>query len=145
MARLLKENGKGIITAPTSFGVVFTSGVGPKEKVIEDIHEQIRQIGDSQDATEIKEHLNTLSSVYRATFAFRDGKLTLITDESNLVSGEKIWRKLPGLNVPNVYHAESEYEAALVSAELRVIQKHREFFKNNKEWKLFDYDTLLGV
>src|SRR6266568_7589295 len=112
MARVLEDGGRAVVTAPTSFGEIFTRGNKPRSEVMHSIEQTLRTIGDSQDAATITANLNTLSDVYRATFAQRGDHLVLVTDENELQSGEKIWRKLPGLTVPNFYHNEEEYLAA---------------------------------
>src|SRR6185437_3569163 len=131
MARVLNDGGKAIITAPTSFGEVFTNGKRPKEEVLNTINDKLEAIGESHDAHVIREQLNTLDDVYRATFAFREDRLVLITDEKELKSGEEIWRKLPGLTVPNYYHHEAEYQDAAEAAGLQLVTKQTKTFRNN--------------
>ena len=133
MARVLKGGGTGIVTAPTSFGEVFTSGRIPKEEAIKSINEALEKIGGNDDSKVIKEYLGKLDDIYRATFAKRDGKWTLIEDESLLQSGEEIWRKLPGLIVPNYYHVEQEYVDAFEKAGLNIVSTSRECFKTEEE------------
>ena len=133
MARVLKKDGQAVVTAPTSFGEVFTRGDKPKTEVITAIQKKLDEIGNSQDATVIKSHLDKLDNVYRATFAWRDDKWVLITDESQLKSGEVIWRKLPGLTVPNFYHHENEYVQAAEKAGLKVVEVHHQLFKTENE------------
>jgi len=133
MARVLKEGGRAIVTAPTSFGEVFTRGDKLKTEVVVAIQNELDEIGNSQDSSVIKMHLDKLENVYRATFAWRDDKWVLITDESQLKSGEMIWRKLPGLTVPNFYHNESEYVQAAEKAGLKVTEVHHKLFKTENE------------
>ncbi|MFA6533048.1 MAG: class I SAM-dependent methyltransferase [Patescibacteria group bacterium] len=153
MARVLKPYGKAIVTAPTSFGEVFTRGTREKKYVLKSIEQQLNFINIEisqipptlsererkiQEDTIIKNHLNKLDDVYRATFASRDGKWVLITDEGKLKSGEKIWRKLPGLTVPNNYHHEDEYIAAAKKAGFRVVEQHHKLFRTEKERRKYN-------
>lgn len=133
MARVLKQGGQAMVTAPTSFGEVFTRGDKSKAEVVAAIQNELDEIGNSQDSSVIKTHLDKLENVYRATFAWRDDKWVLITDESQLKSGEMIWRKLPGLTVPNFYHNENEYVQAAEKAGLKVTEVHHELFKTENE------------
>lgn len=133
MARVLKKGGRAVVTAPTSFGEVFTRGDKPKAEVIVAIQKELDEIGGSKDPTVIKSHLDKLENVYRATIAWRNDKWVLITDESQLKSGETIWRKLPGLTVPNFYHNENEYAQAAEKAGLKVVEVNHELFKTENE------------
>lgn len=133
MARVLEKGGRAIVTAPTSFGEVFTRGDKLETEIITAVQKELDEIGNSQDASVIKSHLDKLDNVYRATFAWRDDKWVLITDESQLISGEMIWRKLPGLTVPNFYHHESEYVQAAEKAGLKVVEAHHKLFKTEFE------------
>jgi SAM-dependent methyltransferase len=137
MARTLKAGGTAIVTAPASFGIVFTNGTD-KEAVSAHIQEVLSKIGNAQESAIIVAHLNELTEVYRATFAMREGRLTLITDENELFPGEEIWRKLPALTVPNRYHGESEYRQAFSDASLAVIETHRPHFSHREEQQQYN-------
>jgi ubiquinone/menaquinone biosynthesis C-methylase UbiE len=132
IARVLKKNGRAIVTAPASFGIVFTNGV-PKEAVLKHIAKVLAELPHDPTASEITTQLNQLEEVYRATFAIKNGKLTLITDENELEPGEDIWRKLPGLTVPNRYHSESEYLEEFANANLTVEACYRPQFQNSAD------------
>lgn len=129
MERVLKEGSMAIVTAPASFGTVFTNGV-LKEKVFEHIFEILEKLPANPSPSEIVAHLNELLEVYRATFAVRNERLTLITDEKTMEPGEEIWRKLPGLTVPNRYHPESEYLKEFTDAGFIVKECFRPQFNN---------------
>ena len=133
MARVLKKGGLAVVTAPTSFGEVFTRGDKLELEITNAIQKELDEIGNSQDASVIKSHLDRLDNIYRATFALRDDKWVLITDESQLKSGEMIWRKLPGLTVPNFYHDEKEYSQAAEKAGLKIVEVHHKLFKTEFE------------
>jgi len=132
MARVLKDGGIAVVTAPASFGTVFTDGTA-QEKVYEHISKVLGKITLNPSSGEIIDQLNELKEVYRATFAKKNGKLALITDEKQMVPGEEIWRKLPGLTVPNRYHPESEYLQEFADAGLKVKECFRPQFSNHLE------------
>ncbi|MBX7066557.1 MAG: class I SAM-dependent methyltransferase [Parachlamydiales bacterium] len=136
MGRTLKPNGKAILTAPASFGTVFGNG----SSYILHIEQILSSLPENPSPSEIVSHLNQLKEVYRATFAIRNRRLVLITDESKLIPGEEIWRKLPGLTVPNRYHGEAEYLQAFNDAGLVVERIARPRFNSEEEWSL----TSLG-
>jgi ubiquinone/menaquinone biosynthesis C-methylase UbiE len=132
MARVLKQGGKAIVTAPASFGVIFTDGTS-KEKVFEHIFKVLEELPLNPTFSEITSRLNQLKEVYRATFAIKQGKLVLITDEREIEPGEDIWRKLPGLTVPNRYHPESEYLEEFANAGLMMEACYRPQFNSDVE------------
>jgi hypothetical protein len=120
------------VTAPASFATVFTDGT-PKETVLAHIAQELAQLPENPAPEAIVAHLNTLKEVYRATFAIKSGKLVLIADENDLAPGEEIWRKLPGLTVPNRYHAESEYLKEFADAGFHIQNLHRPQFSSPTE------------
>jgi len=131
MKRTLKDGGVAVITGPTSFGLLFAND-RPVDEVQKDIDAALARIGESDDSEIITRHLNTLTDVYRATFAFREGRLWLVKDESVLNPGEKIWRKIAGLTVPNFYHSESEYYRAVKNAGFKSLEVVWPSFENEE-------------
>lgn len=136
MARVLKSNGEFILTAPASFGIVFTDG-SSQEEVQNHIASVLKEISPEDSPKTIAGKLQQLSEVYRATFAFREGRLYLVTDENILEEGEEIWRKIPGLAVPNRYHSEQEYLQCFQEAGLQVQNVFRPCFINVHERNVF--------
>lgn len=114
MARILKKGGEGIVTAPTSFGEVFTSGKHEHQMLIERLNVLVREPNPMQRL----QMLATEHEVHLATFVEDGDYLKLITDEHELQPGQKIWRKLHGIVVPNYYHPHEEYTAAFAKAGL---------------------------
>lgn len=115
MHRTLKAGGRAVMTTPASYGVVFTDG-SDAQLVQREILSALERIGTSRDAAKICAELKPLDFVLRATFAYREGKLVLIRNEADLEEGEEIWRKIPGLAVPNYYHSEGDYVIAAINA-----------------------------
>lgn len=68
MARVLKQGGRAVVTAPTSFGEVFTRGDKLKPEIIVSIQNELDEIGNSKDPTVIKSHLDKLENVYKSHF-----------------------------------------------------------------------------
>lgn len=132
IARVIHSGGKAVVTAPASFGIVFTNG-SEAGKIASHIQEVLAKLEPGSSPSEIASSLSELTEVYRATFAFRDGKLQLIENEADLMPGEEIWRKVPGLAIPNRYHSESEYLAAFSEANLQVDSIEHPFFSSEEE------------
>ncbi len=111
MHRVLEPQGRALVSAPASFDVLF---------MLEHTHDGLERIQKVLDSiplrptnTQVIQELNQLDFVLRATFKMEQDRLVLVQNLNQLSPGEKIWRKIPGLTVPNYYHDESEYlEAA---------------------------------
>lgn len=131
MARVVK--GRVVITAPASLDIVFTSGRRELFEIMKDIENVLNKI-DGEEPNSIVKYLSTLNDVYRATFVNIDGKLKLITDINDLKEGEKIWRKLPGMAVPNIYHSENEYINEAIKAGFEIVKISKPKFNNPIEW-----------
>jgi hypothetical protein len=52
-----------------------------------------------------------------------------------LEEGDAIWRKIPGLAVPNFYHSEQAYEDAIKVAGLKLVHVDRAHFTSIAEWE----------
>lgn len=142
LARVLQTGGKAVITAPDSFGTVFYGGQQSMDEVSAEIKLASTAINDSDDLSTkmIQGQLTKLTNIYLATFVLRDGKLILVTDEHNLQPGEEIWRKLPGLVVPNYYHSVSQYKAAFEKAHLTILQEYNSGFASEDERAKYNND-----
>ncbi len=141
MARVLKPSGRVIITAPNSFGIMFTGGGQTKDKVIVNVDEILKIINVNEgnlDTKFIQTEIGKLAHIFLGTFVERQGKLILETDEKDLVSGEKIWRKLENMVVPNFYHPITQYEEEFGKANLRVVEKMNDGFTTDGERKEFN-------
>lgn len=137
LARVLKEKGRAIITAPASFDVVFTSGNRPLSEIIQEIEEALNKIN-AHDRNSIKEHLSSMHDIYRATFIEDGGKLKLVTNKNDLENGQAIWRKLPGMVVPNYYHSENEYINEAIKAGFNIVKLEKPKFNDEKEFSEYN-------
>lgn len=117
IARLLRPDGRVLVTAPTSFEVLFTDDSDPVE-----VRELLEQLP-----------LEEISSIYRGTFTERNGKFELIRETARLFDGQPIWCKVPGRVVPNYYHPEEAYLDAFWAAGLEVVAIHRPCFHAEEE------------
>lgn len=116
-ARVVKEGGALLVTAPASFDTLFTDDSDPAE-IERDLAS--RPLGE-------------IASVYRATFVMRGGERVRLQSEAELQEGEPIWRKIPGLVVPNYYHSERAYLDAFEEAGFEVVAIHRPCFSCEQE------------
>lgn len=107
--RTLKKDGVAIIGAPTSLDVVFSNGTKTDAEVFLHIQQALNQLPDNPSAESISEKLLQLEEVLSATFYLKNNRLALVANESDLKEGEKIWRKLPKLIVPNRYYSKDYY------------------------------------
>lgn len=146
LIRVLKEKGRAIITAPASFEIVFTSGNRALPEIMREIEEALNKIN-VNDPSSIIEQLSSIHDIYRATFIEDGGKLRLVTNENDLEDGQAIWRKLPGMVVPNYYHSEYEYINEAIKAGFNIVKIEKpkfadliEFYeyneKSSKDFKL---------
>jgi len=122
MARILKLGGVGIITAPVSLEVPFTT-FGDEERKIARFKAELDGV---TDEAEMKTIATAHTDILRATIV-PDGSGWYVPEEAdNLELGQAIYRKIPGVVVPNFYHTEAEYEAALQEANLDLRQANKE-------------------
>ncbi len=151
LSRVLRQKGKAVVTAPASFGIMFTGGTRSRNEVVADVDSRLALINASSDPLRlavIQEHLTPVSGVFLATFSTRDGKVVRVSDESTISSGEEIWRKLPGLVVPNFYHSVQEYRNAFDRNELKILTEYSQGFSTRKELEIYneplDPESKLG-
>lgn len=144
VARVLKEGGRILVTAPASFGVVFTNGKQSERAVMNHIKQVLAKIDTSNDPNVIVNALSELNEVHRATFVRRGDKLVLVTNENQLQNGEPIWRKIPGCVVPNFYHCEEDYLVAIKNAGLTCEEVKRPCFFGPVKYKVYraEHDEL---
>jgi len=127
MAKDVTPSTRVVVTAPASFGAVFTDssceeGTCPgdnsyrNEKVYQHIQAVLAQVGASTDENTIQQNLKALTEVCHATFAIRNDMLTLVTDERELLLGEPVWRKNFDEIEKCIYHSEEEYLVAFANA-----------------------------
>lgn len=123
ICRILKGGGRAVVTAPCSFGEVFTSDST-------DGNIKLKQLLELLSSASSKESIATLDSILRATFT---EKGELVTDENFLNPGQPIWRRIPGLVVDNFFHHPDEYLEASRSAGLKVVKDLRPCFNDKLE------------
>ncbi len=135
LSRVLKRGGVAIITAPSSFGVVFTDGVRPYEEVTDSIDLLLANHQDS-----FPKNLRGFDEIYRATFAKKHDRWSLVRDEATLECGEEIWRKIPMMVVPNYYHSVDEYLALISASNFCVSQIYQPHFTNEQARQEYNYN-----
>lgn len=123
MARVLEADGRGVITAPDNFGILFTDGTNAQTAIRDEIQARLSTLPAEAGLPEFKVRFDDLDEVLRATFGKVDGNWQLIDDPSVLASGAVIFRKIPGLVVPNRYHAVDEYLQAIEHRDDLVIEE----------------------
>ncbi|MCH9608776.1 MAG: hypothetical protein S4CHLAM45_06880 [Chlamydiales bacterium] len=137
VARVLKEQGEAQLATVASYGVVFTDGSRNEHAVFRHIQEVLAGLEGDETPEIICEKLRELREVNRATFAQREGRLILVTDDSQLQSGEEIWRKEGDRVVQGFYHSEEEYLVAIYNAGLKCIEVKRPCFYGQVKYNLY--------
>ena len=139
--RVLKPEGRVLITAPATFETVFTTDFN-NASAIKEINQLLAALK-TTEPDQIRKSFSGLQKVLRATFVVRDGKLILVTKETKLVEGEPIWRKIPGLVVPNYYHSEEAYLTQLQAAGFTIDHIDRPHFDSVDAWR--NSSVLVGI
>jgi SAM-dependent methyltransferase len=118
LARVLKPGGHAIVTSPASLEVPFTT-YGEEDDKIQDLKDDLSALtGESAD--EMKKVVGGKDEILRATIVQQGDRWKLIEHIGTLGLGEFIYRKIPGLVVPNYNHDRSEYIHAMRDAGLAV-------------------------
>ena len=135
MARIVTPDGQILFAVPINLMNIFSNGdTGVLRKrlisSLAAIKKESAIAGDiSQES--IQNHLGGMEELHRGTFIVRSGHLQLVAHNSgkiqslataqDVAEGTLIWRKLPGLVVPNIYHAQSIYEKEIREAGLQIV------------------------
>lgn len=135
MARVVTPNGQVLFTVPINLMDVFSNGdTGSLRKRLMTSLATIKKesaIVKAISQESIQRNLGDIEELHRGTFIERSGHLQLVARKSgkiqslataqDVAEGTPIWRKLPGLVVPNIYHAQSTYEKEIREAGLQVV------------------------
>ncbi len=123
MGRVLRHDGKGVITAPVTLEIPFTTFDYEDEKIAALEHVLTELAG--EDQSEMKKVVGDQPDILRATIV-RDGNYwQLVKESGSLALGQEIFRKIPGLVVPNYFHTSGEYEETITGSGLRVLETTR--------------------
>ncbi len=121
MSRVLRPDGIGIITAPVTLEVPFTT-FGDEEAKIAHLEEDLRTV--STEA-EMRQKVVPNTDILRATIVLEGAHWKLIKEAGELALGQSIMRKIPGPVVPNFFHTSDEYEAAIDQAGFSAVETTR--------------------
>lgn len=108
MARVLKPGGFAIVTAPTSLDAPFTT-FGYENDKIRDLEGTLEDLVGA-DVADMRRVVGEHNDILRATIVPDGPKWRLIKSAGEIAVGQFIWRKLPGLVVPNYNHTVAEYK-----------------------------------
>jgi ubiquinone/menaquinone biosynthesis C-methylase UbiE len=136
--RVLKPGGTSIVVIPTSLDIVFTNGEKNQTMILKHVTEVLSDLKSDPNSSEIIESLNLLPEILSATFIIKNGRLTLVTDINQLDEGQKIWRKLPGMTIPNRYHSEGSLLKAIKNANLSITKIDHSCFSSEEERKTYN-------
>jgi ubiquinone/menaquinone biosynthesis C-methylase UbiE len=138
MMRVLKKGGTALISAPFSLDVLFTDGSRKKNEIQGDISALQKEVNDKSDPKTIQKKINDIQGIVSATFAFHEGKLSLVAPGMIPPDGSEIWRKLSKVTLPNRYYSESCYLKAFESAGLKVRKIVKDKFATEEEREQFN-------
>jgi len=133
LQRTLKKDGVAVIGAPSSLDIIFSNGSTTDSEAFLHIQQVLDQLPDNPTAEIISEKLLQLEEVLSATFYLKNNRLAHVANESNLKEGEKIWRKLPTLIVPNCYYSKEHYINIFKKYNLSVEKVDFPHFKDEEE------------
>ncbi len=131
--RTLKKDGIVVVGAPTSLDVVFTNGSKTETEAFLHINEILNLLPDNPSSELISDNLLQLKEVLSATFYIKNKRLSLVANEKDLKDGEKIWRKLPCLVVPNNYYTKEFYAKIFKKYSLHIKKVDLPHFKSEEE------------
>lgn len=134
MARVVTPDGQILFAVPINLMDVFSNGdTGSLRKRLMTSLAAIKKesaIAKAISQESIQRNLGDIEELHRGTFIERSGHLQLVARNSgkiqslataeDLAEGTRIWRKLPGLVVPNIYHSQSDYDIQIAAAGLQV-------------------------
>lgn len=127
--RTLKSGGKVVITAPANFATIFAL---EHDNVVGQMQHALAEINSQE---ELLQKIGSLNSILRATIVQQGDQFSLVHNENYLQEGQPIWRKIPGMVVPNFYHSEQSYNDALVHAGFTIIKIDRPMFETVEAWQ----------
>lgn len=139
--RTMKKDGIAVIGAPASLDVVFSDDSKTDAEIFLHIQQILNQLPNNPSAEEISEKILHLEEVLSATFHLKNNQLALVTNENNLKEGEKIWRKLPKVVVPNRYYSKNNYLNTFKKYNFEVQKIDLPRFKNEEERIAYNKDT----
>lgn len=135
MARVVTPSGQILFAVPINLREVFSNGDTARLQsrlisALAKVEEESTKAGAISQAS-IQSNLGDIEELHRGTFVVREGRLRLVINSGNemrpftttagVMEGVPVWRKLPGLVVPNVYHDQRVYEEEISAAGLRVV------------------------
>lgn len=145
-SRIIKRPGLILVTLPFNLGEIFSNGdiTGMQRRLIyalDVINSDFAAEGVSQGI--IQKYLGEIEQIQRGTFIAAGREIKLVVDHptglpadlqrhaipaAEIKEGEPIFRKLPGLVVPNNYHTLLTYERLMTEADLSIVAKHADCF-----------------
>jgi SAM-dependent methyltransferase len=131
------------VAAPDSLDVVFTDGSSSEAVVGAHIAEVLKALPNNPTPAQIQEKLGALKEITSATFTIVENRLVLVTDQTKLVSGQNIWRKLAAVTIPNHYYSDADYMAAFKAANLTLAKVDRRVFATEMERTAFNLDKAV--
>ncbi len=125
MERVLRPGGTAIVTAPVSLKIPFTTYGNEEAKLV--------SFDDSlSKAEDVRQAVGSNGDVLRATI-IEEGDAFRIARAEDVWLGRRVLRKIPGLVVPNFAHDEAEYESAIITSGLEIVERKKPTLASESE------------
>ena len=142
LARVTKEHGTIIVIAPISHNVIFSDDSINTKILKKKIFSSLKQAQKYNIKTsEIPKILNTFKGIHSATFSLKNGKLHLVTKFDTLIDGQRIWRKLTDISIPNRFYSKKAYFNAIKKADLKINKVIYPHFSSETERIMYNRDN----
>lgn len=138
--RVLKRKGRIIVSGPGSMAEILTNGKRARTEVIEEVKQAIAGNRDILNEPGALKFAEQFTDVLRASFILEEGKITLVDNENQLKSGQKVLRKIPGLSLFMHYYPEAIVINELENAGFEILKVQRPVISANNE----DFSHKLG-
>jgi ubiquinone/menaquinone biosynthesis C-methylase UbiE len=137
LQRVVKINGTIIFSVPISHEIVFANSTDT-ELIKRRIQSVLDKLEDNPQPKNFIKILNSLVDVLSATFTIENNRLILITDKNQLKDGQRVWRKLPNITIPNYYYSEDYINKVVLDSKLQVTQVLHPKFEDENKWREYN-------
>ncbi|MFN8389828.1 MAG: class I SAM-dependent methyltransferase [Bdellovibrionota bacterium] len=132
MRRIMRRGGRTIFTFPDNLNVMFTDGKRLVAEVAADISERLKSVDVNQPG-QLQVAIGGFSEGLFCTIVQAGNRFYLVDNACDDLPAEvPIYRKIPGLVVPNYWHRFKEYEQAIKSSGFRIVEAFREKFEDDE-------------
>jgi SAM-dependent methyltransferase len=142
--RVLKPGASLIVTAPANLNLIFTDGTKSTSECIKEINKLLSALPEGLEFKDFSTIIRqNFPFILRATFTKDSaGRYTLLCDQTGtnceIQSGAEIFRKLPSLVVPNIFHPDNLYSDLARIAGFNISKHLTPKFESTAELELYN-------